>query len=112
MDWERYDVSTLFTISGLRPNTPYTVVVTSHNGVSDQDFENEALRRVSIHTKTSEGGECQLESFAHYLNSPPLSSVPTVPVGAQVFSGVALVCIAYVYKCMHDLYIHCTDSPV
>ncbi len=56
VDSERY-VSTFYTISDLRPNTPYTVVVTSHNGVSDQDSDNEALRRVSIQTRTSEGGE-------------------------------------------------------
>ena len=44
-------------ITGLRPNTPYTIRVTSHNGVSDQDTENAALRRVDIQVRTIEGGK-------------------------------------------------------
>ena len=44
-------------ITGLQPNTPYTIRVTSHNGVSDQDTENAALRRVDIQVRTMEGGQ-------------------------------------------------------
>ncbi len=36
----------------ISPNTPYTEVVTSYNGVSDQHSENESLRRVSINKTT------------------------------------------------------------
>ncbi len=44
-------------IVGLLPNTRYSIRVTSHNGVSDQDTENEALRQLIIQVKTAEGGE-------------------------------------------------------
>ena len=44
-------------ITGLQPNTPYIIRVTSHNGVSDQDKENAALRRVDIQVKMQEGGQ-------------------------------------------------------
>ena len=46
-----------YTVPNLRPNTPYTIRVTTHNGVSDQDTENEALRRVDLPIRTGEGGK-------------------------------------------------------
>ncbi len=53
-----------YTVPNLRPNTPYTIRVTTHNGVSDQDTENEALRRVDLPTRTGEGGKrISLETF-------------------------------------------------
>ncbi len=50
-------LSVSYTIPNLRPNTPYTIRVTTHNGVSDQDTENEALRRVDLPIRTLEGGK-------------------------------------------------------
>ena len=49
-----------YTVPNLRPNTPYTIRVTTHNGVSDQDTENEALRRVDLPTRTVEGGKSMM----------------------------------------------------
>ncbi len=46
-----------YTVPNLRPNTPYTIRVTTHNGVSDQDTENEALRRMDLPIRTREGGK-------------------------------------------------------
>ncbi len=46
-----------YTVPNLRPNTPYTIRVTTHNGVSDQDTENETLRRVDLPTRTREQGK-------------------------------------------------------
>ena len=46
-----------YTVPNLRPNTPYTIRVTTHNGVSDQDTENEALREVDLPIRTREGGK-------------------------------------------------------
>ncbi len=46
-----------YTVPNLRPNTPYTIRVTTHNGVSDQDTDNEALRRVDLPIKTREGSK-------------------------------------------------------
>ncbi len=46
-----------YTVPNLRPNTPYTIRVTTHNGVTDQDNENEALRRVNLPIRTLEGGK-------------------------------------------------------
>ena len=46
-----------YTVPNLRPNTQYTIRVTTHNGVSDQDTENEALRRVDLPISTGEGGK-------------------------------------------------------
>lgn len=42
-------------ISGLKPATTYTVTVTVHNGVSEQDSNNEHLRRCQLMTTTKEG---------------------------------------------------------
>ena len=50
-------LSVSHTITGLRPYTTYTIRVTSHNGVSDQDTENAALRIVTIQVRTLEGGK-------------------------------------------------------
>ena len=44
-------------ITGLQPYTTYTIRVISHNGVSDQDTENAALRIVTIQVRTKEGGK-------------------------------------------------------
>ena len=49
-------LSVSYTITGLEPYTTYTIRVTSHNGVSDQDTENAALRIVTIQVRTLEGG--------------------------------------------------------
>ncbi len=46
-----------YPVPNLHPNTPYTIRVTTHNGVSDQDTENEALRRVDLPIRTEEGGK-------------------------------------------------------
>ena len=46
-----------FTVTGLDPNTPYIIVVTTHNGVSDQDMENSDSRMCEVSTMTLEGGK-------------------------------------------------------
>ncbi len=46
-----------FTENRLRPVTPYTFRIITHNGVSDEDKENAALRRVELVVKTKEGGK-------------------------------------------------------
>ena len=50
-------------VTGLQPYTTYTIRVTSHNGVSDQDTENAALRIVSIQVRTLEGGKLWILSM-------------------------------------------------
>ena len=50
-------LSVSHTVTGLQPYTTYTIRVTSHNGVSDQDSENAALRIVTIQVRTLEGGK-------------------------------------------------------
>ena len=52
-----FALSVSHTITGLQPYTTYTIRVTSHNGVSDQDTENAALRIVTIQVRTQEGGK-------------------------------------------------------
>ncbi len=46
-----------YTEERLRPVTPYTFRIITHNGVSDQDKENAALRKVELVVKTKEGGK-------------------------------------------------------
>lgn len=70
MDNRRYintGLTVSYTVNGLRPFTLYTIRVTAHNEVSDQDTENEALRQVTIQTRTEEGGESV--SLMYALNS-------------------------------------------
>ena len=50
-------LSVSHTITGLQPYTTYTIRVISHNGVSDQDTENAALRIMTIQIGTLEGGK-------------------------------------------------------
>ena len=52
-----FALSVSHTITGLQPYTTYTIRVTSHNGVSDQDTENVALRIVTIQVRTLDGGK-------------------------------------------------------
>ena len=46
-----------YSIGGLRPATDYTFTVTVENGVSDQDAQNEYLRRCELKLTTQEGSE-------------------------------------------------------
>ena len=46
-----------YTVPNLRPNTPYTIRGTTHNKVSDQDTENEALRIAYLFIKMREGSK-------------------------------------------------------
>ena len=46
-----------YSITGLRPATDYTITVTVENGVSDQDAQNEYLRRCDLKLTTQEGSE-------------------------------------------------------
>ncbi len=46
-----------FTEKRLQPVTPYTFRIITHNGVSDEDKENAALRKVELVVKTEEGGK-------------------------------------------------------
>ena len=44
-------------IDGLKPATDYIITVTVENGVSDQDSQNEYLRRCELRLTTQEGSE-------------------------------------------------------
>lgn len=46
-----------YTIRGLDAFTSYFMAISSHNGVSDQDSENDRLRDVSLVGDTTEGGK-------------------------------------------------------
>ncbi len=46
-----------FQVTSLRPVTPFTFRITTHNGVSDEDKENAALRKVELVVKTREDGK-------------------------------------------------------
>ena len=46
-----------YTEDRLRPVTPFTFRIITHNGVSDEDKENAALRKVELVVKTKEGGK-------------------------------------------------------
>ena len=54
------ELSVSHTVTGLRPYTTYTIRVTCHNGVSDQDTENVALRIVTIQVRTLGGGKLRI----------------------------------------------------
>lgn len=43
-----------YSIDGLIPGTDYTIIVTVENGVSDQDLQNEQLRRCELRLITLE----------------------------------------------------------
>ena len=45
-----------YDVMGLLPVTMYSVWVTTHNGVSDQDPQNDHLRRCEASAETTEGG--------------------------------------------------------
>ena len=46
-----------YSIDGLKPATDYIITVTVENGVSDQDSQNEYLRRCELRLTTQEGSE-------------------------------------------------------
>ena len=46
-----------YTIHDLKPATRYTIVITTHNGVSGQDSDNKGRRIVSVTGVTTEGGQ-------------------------------------------------------
>ncbi|XP_064385048.1 sushi, von Willebrand factor type A, EGF and pentraxin domain-containing protein 1-like isoform X4 [Halichondria panicea] len=60
-----------YTEDRLRPVTPFTFRITTHNGVSDEDKENAALRKVELVVKTKEG-------------------VPSAPRDVRVFTEVVV----------------------
>ena len=46
-----------YSIDGLMPGTNYTIIVTVENGVSDQDLQNEHLRRCELRRTTLENSK-------------------------------------------------------
>ena len=46
-----------YSVGGLTPATEYTITVTVENGVSDQDLQNEYLRRCELRVTTQEGSK-------------------------------------------------------
>ena len=62
-----YRVPTISSGLSLRPYTDYTIRVTVHNGVSDQDSENEPLRRAELQNRTREGSENGYK-FYYYID--------------------------------------------
>ena len=46
-----------FTVENLQPDTTYSITVSIHNGVSDQDSGNARLRECVITAKTLQGSE-------------------------------------------------------
>ena len=51
------DMVVQYSIDGLKPGTDYTITVTVENGVSDQDLQNEHLRRCELRLTTREDSE-------------------------------------------------------
>ena len=47
-----------FTVENLQPDTTYSITVSIHNGVSDQDSGNARLRECPITTTTLQGSKC------------------------------------------------------
>ena len=45
------------TVRNLQPDTTYSITVSVHNGVSDQDPENARLRECTFIATTSQGSE-------------------------------------------------------
>ena len=85
-------LSVRYTIPELQPNTPYTIRVTSHNGVSDQDTENAALREVDIQVRTMEGGKvatCRSACLL-FMSACHVNAAPSVPQDVRAFSGVVV----------------------
>ena len=77
------------TITGLQPYTTYTIRVTSHNGVSDQDTENAALRIVTIQVGTLEGGKLWILLVRKcMLLISTIYTVPSAPQNVRIFSRV------------------------
>ena len=82
-------LSVSHTVTGLQPNTAYTIRVTSHNGVSDQDTENAALRIVTIQVRTLEGGKLWvLPVHKCMLLVSTIRTVPSAPQDVRAFSSV------------------------
>ena len=79
-------LSVSHTVIGLQPYTTYTIKVTSHNGVSDQDTENAALRMVDIQVRTREGG--RLWILPVHKCTLLLYTVPSAPQDVRAFSSV------------------------
>ena len=46
-----------YAIDNLQPDTTYSIIVSIHNGVSDQDSDNARFRECTIVTKTLQGSE-------------------------------------------------------
>ena len=51
-------------IEGLNPGTNYVILVSVHNGISDQDIENADRRRVQISAATKEGSKFDCWNFS------------------------------------------------
>ena len=54
-----------YTVENLQPDTTYSITISIHNGVSDQDAENAKLRECSIVVKTIRGSK-----LSDYYDSP------------------------------------------
>ena len=53
-----------YTIDGLQPSTQYVISITVHNGVSDQDIENELSRMCEIVASTADIGGFTFNSLS------------------------------------------------
>ena len=58
--------NTMYTITGLRPNTQYVIRVTAENGVCDQEPTSLPERRIQIVSNTTEGGKSVHSNLAFF----------------------------------------------
>ena len=59
-----------FTVENLEPYTTYSIAVSVHNGVSDQDSENARNRECVIVAKTMQGSKYDCSELLQYTNLP------------------------------------------
>ena len=53
----RPNAQEIFTVENLRPDTTYSITVSVHNGVSDQDPDNAGNRECSVAATTIQGSK-------------------------------------------------------
>ena len=81
------DFST-YTVDNLQPDTTYSITISIHNGVSDQDAENAKLRECSIVVKTIRGSKLSV-----YYDSPFCNTYT---------QSERILCVQLYSKCLWD----------
>ena len=85
---ERYDPTNFnfsaqetYSVNNLQQDTTYCIAISVHNGVSDQDADNEKLRECSIVVKTVQGGK--FDYMYNYINIMIMIMSNSYKLGAQ-----------------------------